>query len=216
MAKETGITVRLNMAMTLDGHTVLPGNIWQTTSKEDKRRMNRLREWAHCVIVSRSVIENDNPNLFVRDKPDQKTQPVPVIVIKNAAKPVNPGARVFNKSHRPGFIFYHADVPGSAYTHPLPEKWQAIQIASVQEILQYLQQNHHRNFLLEGGPVLNGLFFEQDLIDEIYFTLVPFLFAGKTTDRLAVSEKPIDTRRFKLVRVERRKNEMFFRYIRKK
>ena len=44
------VTVKLNMAMSLDGHTVMPGGSWPTSYKEDWRRMNRLRDWADAVI----------------------------------------------------------------------------------------------------------------------------------------------------------------------
>ncbi|HRP68759.1 MAG TPA: dihydrofolate reductase family protein, partial [Turneriella sp.] len=56
---KTKTTIRLNMAMTIDGHVAHPTQAWEFGSAEDRRRMDRLREWADCLIVARRTIEHD-------------------------------------------------------------------------------------------------------------------------------------------------------------
>ncbi|MCS6971672.1 MAG: dihydrofolate reductase family protein, partial [Leptospiraceae bacterium] len=84
--------LRVNMAMTLDGHTAHPQQAWNFGSSEDRRRMDRLRAWADCLIVSRRTLEHDNMDLRVRTNL-QARHPRPVVVL-HTARPLQQGLLV--------------------------------------------------------------------------------------------------------------------------
>jgi len=216
MAKRKYI-VRLNMAQTIDGHTISPENNWNTTSKEDKRRMDRLRLWADCIITSRKTIVNDNPNLYLRTREHSKHHPRPVIIQNVPHTPFSPETRVFQPPHPTGEIWYTGNqdttIPlFSSITHQRLEKWERYRYQKLREIIDSLSQRGYRNILLEGGPTLNGLFFEEQLVDELFCTIVPALWGDFATDRLLTTKHPLPPVRLRLLNEEKRKDELYLRY----
>jgi len=225
--------LRINMAQTLDGHTVQPDGKWALGSKEDKRRMDRLRLWADCIIASRRSIENDNPNLYARSKPDAR-HPMPVIVLNDRSRKIPATSRIFSAPHPAGELWVRALAPGEAVgvadlvdmaqvgtsaenreaLSRRLEKWKAHTFTTIRDIYESLALRRYTKILLEGGPALNGLFLEADLIDEIFFTLEPCVWAGQKNDRIITSPQTLPLKKFRLLTVERRNDEVFFRYKR--
>jgi 5-amino-6-(5-phosphoribosylamino)uracil reductase len=219
--------LRINMAQTMDGHTVQADGKWALGSKEDKRRMDRLRLWADCLVASRKSIENDNPNLFARSKPGAR-HPVPVVVLKNIERQVSSSSRIFLEPHPAGEFWTFGESPP-----PIDEivdmktlcdekndkkllerikKWKTYSYKTVKDIYDSLVEKGFHKILLEGGPTLNGLFLKEDLIDEIFFTIEPYIWSGQTTDRIITTSETLSLKKFRLLTVERRKDEVFFRY----
>ena len=214
------VTLRINMAQSMDGHTIEPNGRWSLGSKEDKRRMDRLRLWADCLIASRRSIENDNPNLIVRSKINSKKHPMPVIILQNIDRKIKCDRRIFNKPHPPGEFWVNTKstptiqdiLEKDGFEESVHGKWKVRSWQNVTEIHSSLVENGNSNILLEGGPALNGLFLKENLIDEIFFTIVPYLWAGKTPDRIITSDDFLPVSRFKILSIEKRNNEVFFRY----
>lgn len=216
------------MAQTLDGHILQPDGRWRLSSAEDRRRMDKLREKSDCIIVSRSTLENDNPNLYNRQKPGQKKQPFPVVVLKDASKPVSSDLRVFKRPHRVGEFwvlnrnqgkpvqFKKSDKNGADNNKEksLADRWPVYYGENVQSLVDSLSSRNCRQILLEGGPQLNAEFLKYDLVDELYFTQLPFLWGGKSTDRIVTGDHYLDGLKFYLKKVERRQSEVYFRYLR--
>lgn len=205
------------MAMTVDGHVAHPSAAWNFGSSEDRRRMDRLREWADCLIVSRKTLEHDNMDLRVRSKPHGK-HPRPVIVMQSA-RPFKSGLRVTQYADIPGELWLareHEGVTRSTLWSDLQSEWEIRHFDSVENIVASLAERGFRKILLEGGPSLNGKFFEHDLVDEFYLTLLPIAWGGTTTDRSIISAAQLPLARFTLRSAEKRRDEMFLRYARKK
>lgn len=213
------------MAQTMDGHTIDPDGKWHYGSSEDKRRMDRLRIWADCLVASRKSIENDNPNLIVRSKPGSK-HPRPVLILNNLTKKISPDRRIFSHPHPSGEFWIHGesapkleDIINGFNDLAKKEKniisqWQIYNFRNVKEIVRSLVSRGFKKILLEGGPSINGKFLTEDLIDEVFFTIVPYIWTGTSTDRIITNNEYITPARFKLLSVDRRKNEVFFRYKR--
>jgi len=219
------------MAMSIDGHTIMSSKNWELGSQEDKRRMDKLREWSDCVICSRKSLSQDNANLFIRRKKNKKKQPIPVMVLQNINKPILETLNIFKKPHPNGIIFVHtksihfdqkkcnwADVQillsnfSSIDKKKIFEKWQFIFFNSIVSLKSTLSKQRLNKILLEGGGQLNGFFLQENLIDELYTTIVPFAWGGNTSDRYFVSSKYLDIKKFKLINVEQRNNEVFLKY----
>ena len=215
------MVLRINMAQTIDGHTIDFNGLWNYGSSEDKRRMDKLREWSQCIIGSRRSIENDNPNLYIRRKKDHPFHPYPVLIMYNINKKIKADRRVFFPPHPPGEIWVQSQenvvwkdiVESGIQTDQVSSAWKVFNFQSTKEIYNSLSNRGFKNILLEGGPELNGLFMKDDLIDEIFLTIVPYLWAGKTTDRIITSDIYFG-KRFKLLSCERKKNELFLHYKR--
>ena len=204
--------------MTLDGHVAHPTDAWNFGSSEDRRRMDRLREWADCLIVSRKTLEHDNMDLRVRTKPHGTKHPRPIIVL-DSSRPFKLGLKVLQHSKIPGEVWISRREQGvtlQALWPDLKGDWHLNFYDDVTEIVGSLFERGQHKILLEGGPTLNGFFFEKRLVDEFFVTLLPILWGGKTTDRTVISQAALPVEHFRLQRAERRGNEMFMRYIRRK
>ncbi|MES0489049.1 MAG: RibD family protein [Leptospirales bacterium] len=218
--KKTKVTLRINMAQSMDGHTIEPDGRWSLGSKEDKRRMDRLRLWADCLIASRRSIENDNPNLIARSKINSKRHPMPVIILQDTNRKIRCDRRVFKKPHPPGEFWVNAKSAPSlqeileeeGFKKSVHGEWKVRNWQNVTDIHNSLVENGNSKILLEGGPTLNGLFLKENLIDEVFFTMLPCLWAGKTSDRIITSKDFLPMTRFKVLSIEKRNNEVFFRY----
>ncbi len=205
------------MAATLDGHVAHPTEAWEFGSSEDRRRMDRLREWADCLIVSRRTLEHDNMDLRVRTKPHIKRHPRPVIIARSA-KPFRAGLRAIKHAAAGGEIWLSAVEKSAAIGALWPDlgqQWDIRFYDSVREIAASLAERGFKKQLLEGGPTLNGLFFQAKLVDEFFLTLLPILWGGRTTDRSVITDDVLPIEQFALRSAEKRKNEMFLRYVRK-
>lgn len=203
--------------MTLDGHVAHPTDAWNFGSSEDRRRMDKLREWAQCLIVSRRTLEHDNMDLRVRTKLNAK-HPRPVIVMQSP-RPLRQGLNAARYAATPGEIWLSAEHRAPAIHElwsEIGDGWQIYQHRQVDEIVRSLRERGYERLLLEGGPSLNGLFFEHNLVDEFYLTILPIAWGGTTTDRSIVSKEPLPLQQFRLKSAEKRKNEMFLRYVRRK
>lgn len=211
--------IKTNMAQTLDGHTVEPAGNWTLGSTEDKRRMDRLRLWADALITSRRVIADDNPNLFARSVPHSPSHPKPVIILHNTETKLVSQRRIFNAPHPPGEFWVPENSKISSPKELLEEKeppqlqkWKLYTYQNIAGIVASLTKRGYKKILLEGGPHLNGLFLNAGFIDELYITLVPFIWGDQSTDRIIESPSPLDRTRFRLISSDRRGDEMFLRY----
>jgi len=204
------------MAMCLDGHVAHPTEAWNFGTNEDRRRMDKLREWADCLIVSRKTLEHDNMNLSVRTKPHAEKHPRPVIIMETA-RPMKLELTARNLRAEIGGELWIAKTAGAVELKELwPDAnrdWQIYRHDKVVDIVESLALRGYKKLLLEGGPTLNGLFFEASLVDEFHLTLLPLLWGGTTTDRSVITRETLPLTRFHLRRAEKRGDEMFFRYV---
>lgn len=212
--------VRLNMAVSLDGHVIMEKGTWESTSKEDKRQMDSFRNWADCVVITRSTLEKDNPNLFIRYKPNSGRHPVPVIVQQNSKIP-SPHLRLWKKPHpAPIFIVTSSEKTSEAKS---PSREPIIsninngirfyKINSLAQVPDLLYSLDFRNILVEGGPTLSTALSRANLIDEYCLTLAPYLIGTGGRDRFVMGAQPLPQKKLKLIHNKRRKNELFLRYI---
>ncbi len=206
------------MAMTLDGHVAHASEAWNFGSGEDRRRMDRLREWADCLIVSRKTLEHDNMDLRVRTKPHGPKHPRPVIVL-DSSRPFKENLRVLQHARIAGEVWISERERGVTLGSLWPDlkaDWQLYFYSDVSEIIASLAERSFGKILLEGGPTLNGFFFARNLVDEFFLTLLPILWGGTTTDRTVVTAASLPLEQFRLQSAEKRGNEMFMRYVRKR
>lgn len=232
-SKKKSPLVRVNMAQSMDGHVIQPNGQWRLGSAEDKRTMDKLRLWADCLIASRRSLANDNPFLCARSKPNAKNHPRPVIILKNPGEKISPDLRIFSPPHPKGEFWIHTQsglqgvegageggepllryglIEEGSFEEKAHGGWEVYFYDSMQDVVDSLSGRGFLKILLEGGPALNGYFLQQDLIDEIFFTIVPYLWGGDTKDRLITSSRFIDMAKFRLLNCRRRKDEVFFRY----
>ncbi|HRP68758.1 MAG TPA: dihydrofolate reductase family protein, partial [Turneriella sp.] len=153
-------------------------------------------------------------NLTVRTKPHSRKHPRPVIVMQTT-RPIKTGLRTLANKAIGGELWISQATPNTTLQEVWPElneDWPIYSFSRVTEIVASLKERGFNKILLEGGPTLNGFFFEAALVDEFFLTILPILWGGTTTDRTVITPNPLPITHFRLQSAERRKNEMFFHY----
>jgi riboflavin-specific deaminase-like protein len=84
------------------------------------------------------------------------------------------------------------------------------------EALRWLREEWKvKRLLCEGGGELNGAMFQQRLVDELYLTICPLIFGGRTAPTLADGDGIADLAaalRLRLDRMERHQDELYCVY----
>lgn len=85
----------------------------------------------------------------------------------------------------------------------------------IMDAVERLKELGYKNVLVEGGPTLLGSFLKENLIDEIFLTIVPKIF-GSASVTLTLIEgilfPPDKIKRLNLISVKQIGNELFLRY----
>jgi riboflavin biosynthesis pyrimidine reductase len=90
---------------------------------------------------------------------------------------------------------------------------------NVNVLVQKLENEYGvKKLLVEGGPTINGLFLDADLVDRYYVTICPYLFGGERAKALTpISGRGIlfkEERRFVLSNYEKVEDWVFLEYER--
>lgn len=172
----------INMAMTMDGKSVLPTKRWQgLTSKRDRDKMDSIRAACDAVIVGAASLEADNAKLYVRNNPQAK-HPLPVILSGSGC--LKPELQVFAEPHPAAVVVSNAVAKCNLREHPwLPSRQPSFYIwqgwHEISRLLDWLfRERACMNILLEGGPTVNANFFRYAKVDEMYLTIVPYVIGG--------------------------------------
>lgn len=190
------LRLSVNMAMTLDGRVALPDGRWHgLTSQHDRALMDAYRILADALIVGRNSIENDDPLLTVDyDRAERvwktlgypnperfqslrdagHSGPLPVMICRS----ILPSAdrKVFRMHRRP--LLFITESLANALPSIFQDRAEVCALQGTLEprrILTLLAKRGLTTVLLEGGPGLNHAFFQDDLVDELNLTVVPFL-----------------------------------------
>lgn len=211
-------TVRMNMAMTLDGRVVLPDGRWHgLTSEEDRRRMDRYRKDADALIVGKGSIVRDDPDLSLRTFPEPSRSdeaPRPVLVCRNELPPLD--RKIFHLKKRRPLIFLHNRLRASS--SGLGDCCEIVFFDDCflpSQLISHLVAYGYKEILLEGGPTINYSFFKEDLVDVIYLTIVPHIIGMSNLPAFVDGPAPISSfqsKKWKLIRAEPKEEELFLEY----
>ncbi|GBF50052.1 pyrimidine reductase [Leptospira ryugenii] len=208
--------ISINMAMTLDGKVVRPDGKWYgLTSPEDKKQMDVYRSQSDALLLGKNSILMDNPVVKIRSIPNA-LNPRPVILLRQGTIPSD--KHVFDESdHIPLIICTRGNMKEVKASLENKAEIFALDADEIEpkKITGILKRKGYKNVLLEGGPKLNFSFFEEDLIDRIYITLVPYLIGKTGLAGIADGMSPIpefDQKNWTLTQSITKGNEIFLTY----
>lgn len=208
----------INMAMTLDGKVVRPDGKWYgLTSSTDKSQMDIYRSSADALIIGKNSIINDNPIVKIRSIPNV-LNPRPVILIRRGSIPID--KHVFDESDHIPLIICTKNNLKQIKTE-LENRAEIFALDSEdidpKKVTGILKRKGYKGVLLEGGPRLNFSFLEQDLVDRIYLTLVPFIIGKNGLAGIAdhaAEIKGFDSKNWRLIEAKPTGSEVFLTYDR--
>ncbi len=214
--------VAINMAMTLDGKSILADGQWHSlTSMADRNKMDIIREGADVIFAGAASLRQDNAKLYVRNNTNAH-HPIPVIFTKSGK--LSQTLHLFQKPHPKPVIVCSKQAQKKIAATLKKTDYQNYTWAGWHELIDLIEwlslQYNAKIFLLEGGPKLNAFFFQQDLITDMYITIVPFIAGGKGSGPVQYtnqnhSEKKIMKifqQKAQIVSCQKIENEVFLHY----
>jgi 2,5-diamino-6-(ribosylamino)-4(3H)-pyrimidinone 5'-phosphate reductase len=200
----------INMVASVDGRASLNGSAVGIGSAADHRLLFELRAEADVVLHGAGTVRADPLSARVpHDLSEQRIarglspQPVGAIVTRSGNLP----------SHHPYYdsstlIYICSDrtVPVSLPTV------EVCHIQTVRDVVDDLWRRGVRRILCEGGPTLNSMLFQEQLIDEVFLTLAPKLFGGEDPLTIVKGPKFEPVLRLELRSLVERDGELFLRY----
>ena len=186
--------VTLNVAAGVDGKIApVGGGKVNFGSVEDRAQMESLRAEADAVLIGGGTLRSEDPPLLIRDPLVSARR----LAAKGSAHPLNVVVASTLPDGLDGMDFFRE--PGTdklVFTTdrtPPALRESAARLARVEvipadetgrvhlpEVVRRLSVLGVRRLLLEGGGELNFSMLEANLIDEVYLTLCPFVFGGRT------------------------------------
>ena len=212
--------VAINMVTSIDGRAQLDGTAEGLGSRADRRLMRLYRAAFDAVGSGAGTLRATGIWLRVGDdlserRESQGRAPNPTGVLLAGSDPIPTDAGWFD-GDEPRILVVGRDSPVTD-APPGTELLRAPDDRpSPRWVLEQLAQRGIGSLLLEGGPNLNASFLEQELIDEVYWTIGAHLLGTDALPMIAPvpggSPFAGEPRRGRLVSVMRHDDELFLRY----
>jgi 5-amino-6-(5-phosphoribosylamino)uracil reductase len=186
--------VTLNVAESADGKLApIDGGKINFGSPEDRAQMEALRALADGVLIGGGTLRAEDPPLIIRDPEvrDRRTaakgSPHPRNITVCSVLPENLAEmNFFCCPETEKLVFTTLRTP--AALREAASQYARIEVVAVDgsgrvdlvEVLRKLASLGVGHLLLEGGGELNFSMLEAGMIDEIYLTVCPFVFGGRT------------------------------------
>jgi 5-amino-6-(5-phosphoribosylamino)uracil reductase len=186
--------VTLNVAESADGKLApIDGGKINFGSADDRAQMEALRAQADGVLIGGGTLRAEDPPLIIRDptirdrraaakgSPHPRNITVCSVLPKNLAK-----MNFFRSPETEKLVFTTERTPPTL--REAAARYARIEVVALDksgrvdliEVLRKLATLGVRHLLLEGGGELNFSMLDAGLVDEIYLTICPFIFGGRT------------------------------------
>jgi 2,5-diamino-6-(ribosylamino)-4(3H)-pyrimidinone 5'-phosphate reductase len=186
-----GIT--LNAAMTVDGKIATISGDSAISSRDDLKRVHKLRASADGIIVGISTVLADNPRLTVRlaRKRVKRKDPARIVIDSTGKIPLD--SRILLTASRIKTI---VAVTKLAHTDTLSKikKTGAIVIVSgrqtvnLKKVFSIIKQMGIRKILVEGGGEINWSLLRLGIVNELIVTIAPKIVGGRQATTLVEGE----------------------------
>ena len=210
--------VMINAAMTVDGKIATATGDSKISSKEDLKRVHRLRASVDAIVVGISTILNDDPRLTVRLV--RGKNPVRVIVDSRGRIPLD--SQIMRTATSVKTIVAVTDQAPAEKIGKMKDagakvlvvregKGQNVAVprgVDLQELFRALGKMGLRKILVEGGGELNWSLLRLGLVDELAVTIAPKIAGGRLATTLVEGDgfdNIAQGVKLKLKKVQRRK-----------
>jgi 2,5-diamino-6-(ribosylamino)-4(3H)-pyrimidinone 5'-phosphate reductase len=182
----------INAAMTVDGKiATICGNA-KISSRQDLRRVHKLRASVDGILVGISTVIVDDPLLTVRlIKRKEQEDPARIIVDSEGRIPIN--SKILRTASRVTTIIVVSE-RASTYNIQKIRSMGAITITAgkrsvnLREAILLLEKMGFRKILAEGGGELNWSLFKLGIVEELIVTISPKLVGGRSATTLVEGE----------------------------
>jgi 2,5-diamino-6-(ribosylamino)-4(3H)-pyrimidinone 5'-phosphate reductase len=198
--------------MTIDGK--IATNIGDSTisSKQDLRRLHRLRSSVDAIIIGISTVIVDNPRLTVRLVKRHGTTPVRIIVDSIGRIPLD--SKILKSASKINTIVAVTKQASDERIDKIKNAGAIVIVAGtktvdLKELFFILKKMGFNKILVEGGGELNWSILQLRIVNELMVTVAPIIVGGRTATTLVEGdgyERISDGIKMELIKVSRQNN----------
>ena len=206
----------LSAAISIDGKIATVSGDSKLSSKKDLIRLHKLRSQVDAILVGKNTVNKDNPLLTVRYSKGRN----PVRIILDSRGTISIKSKILQTSNKVKTIV----VVSKKITKKNLQKLKKFPLeiimigdnqVNINSLMKNLGKRKIKTVLLEGGGTINWEFIKNNLVDEFYITVTPFILGGKDSITLVQGDgfdKITKSPKLRLDRIKRLENDLVLHY----
>jgi len=206
----------LSAAISIDGKIATSSGDSKLSSKKDLIRLHKLRSKVDAILVGKNTVNNDDPLLTVRYNKGKN----PVRIILDSGGTISNKSKILKTSNRVKTIIVVSKKITKKNLQKLKISSAEIMITgenqvNIKSLLKKLGKRKIKTILLEGGGTVNWEFVKNNLVDEFFITITPYILGGKNSISL-INGKGFDkikkSPKLRLNGIKRLENDLVLHY----
>ncbi len=173
--------------MTVDGKIATDLGDASISSKQDLRRLHRLRCSVDAIMIGISTVIVDNPRLTVRLVRSHGMNPVRIIVDSSGRIPLD--SKILRSASRINTIIAVTRRASEENIDKIKSAGAMVivagaKIVNLKELFYILRKMGFNKILIEGGGELNWSILKLGIVNELMVTVAPRIVGGRTATTL--------------------------------
>ncbi len=206
----------LSAAISIDGKIATRSGDSKLSSKRDLTRLHKLRSQVDAIIIGKNTVYKDDPLLTVRYSKGKN----PIRIILDSCGTISNKSKILQTSNKVKTIIVVAKKITKKNLQKLKKFPVEIIIVgenqvNIKSLIKILSKRKIKTILLEGGGTINWEFIKNNLVDEFFITITPFILGGKDAITLVQGEgfdKITKSHKLRLNVIKRLENDLFLHY----
>jgi 2,5-diamino-6-(ribosylamino)-4(3H)-pyrimidinone 5'-phosphate reductase len=198
--------------MTIDGKIATNRGDSTISSKQDLRRLHRLRSSVDAIIIGISTVIVDNPRLTVRLVKRCGTTPVRIIVDSTGRIPLD--SKILKSASKINTIVAVTSKASDKRIDKIKSAGALVIVAGartvdLKELFYILKKMGFNKILVEGGGELNWSVLQLGIVNELMVTVAPRIVGGRTATTLVEGDgytKISEGIKMELIKISRQNN----------
>jgi 2,5-diamino-6-(ribosylamino)-4(3H)-pyrimidinone 5'-phosphate reductase len=187
MEQISNLQVLINAAMTIDGKIATNIGDSAISSKQDLRRLHRLRSSVDAIVIGISTVIVDNPRLTVRLVKRCGITPVRIIVDSTGRIPLD--SKILKSASKINTIVAVTTRTSDKRIDKIKSAGAMVIVAGaktvdLKELFCILKKMGFNKILVEGGGELNWSILQLGIVNELMVTIAPRIVGGRTATTL--------------------------------
>ena len=212
--------VLINAAMTIDGKIATNRGDSTISSKQDLRRLHRLRSSVDAIVIGISTVIVDNPRLTVRFVKRCGTTPVRIIVDSTGRIPLD--SKILKTASKINTIVAVTSRAADKRIDKIKSAGAMVIVAGrrtvdLKELFYILKKMGFNKILVEGGGELNWSVLQLGIVNELMVTVAPRIVGGRTATTLVEGDgytRISEGIKMELIKISRQNNGEVILYYR--
>ena len=206
----------LSAAISIDGKITTISGDSKLSSKKDLVRLHKLRSQVDAILIGKNTVNKDDPLLTVRYSKGKN----PVRIILDSRGTISNESKILQTSNKVKTVIVVSKKITKRNLQKLKKFPVEIMIigdnqVNIKSLMKNLRKRKIKTILLEGGGTINWEFIKNNLVDEFYITVTPFILGGKDAITLVQGEgfdEITKSPKLRLDRIKRLENDLVLHY----